>query len=135
MPCKTDTAHAQDRPAWQAAELAAAMGITVDGLRRRMLFWISHGVLQEIRTPAGLVRCSTVPKEFPAVVWSCPKCEINYHSSLEASLTLSLVGMALAVRASKSFSAQSSVALECCHQYCALLNDMSRLSMMHEVTT
>ena len=65
---KTDAAHAQDRPAWQAAELAAAMGMDADGLRKRMLFWISHGVLQETRTPAGTVSCSTLHRVFPASV-------------------------------------------------------------------
>ena len=48
----------QDRPAWHAAELAAAVGMTADSLRKRVLFWISHGVLQETRTAAGMVGLS-----------------------------------------------------------------------------
>ena len=47
----------QEQPAWHAAELATAVGLTKDGLRKRILFWIGQGVLQETTTPAGTVRC------------------------------------------------------------------------------
>ena len=50
----------QDRPAWHATELATAVGMTAELLRKRVLFWISHGVLQETRTPAGMVGRSLV---------------------------------------------------------------------------
>ena len=45
----------QGRPAWNAAELATVMGTTAEMLRKRVLFWISHGVLQETRTHTGVV--------------------------------------------------------------------------------
>lgn len=46
---------AQERPAWQATDLGAAMRLTQDALRKRALFWIGHGVLEETRTPTGVV--------------------------------------------------------------------------------
>ena len=45
----------QERPTWHAAELAAAMHLAQDALRKRALFWIGHGVLEETRTPTGTV--------------------------------------------------------------------------------
>lgn len=54
--CALDHKHnAQERPAWNAPEVAAAMGLTQDGLRKNILFWVSHGVLQETQTPSGMV--------------------------------------------------------------------------------
>ncbi|CAK0784759.1 hypothetical protein CVIRNUC_007963 [Coccomyxa viridis] len=51
--------HFKERPTWHAAELAAAMHLAQDALRKRALFWIGHGVLEETRTPTGTVfsRC------------------------------------------------------------------------------
>ena len=45
----------QERPAWHAAELASAMGLMQEALRRRVLFWIGQGVLQETATQGGAV--------------------------------------------------------------------------------
>ena len=45
----------KERPTWHAAELAAAMHLAQDALRKRALFWIGHGVLEETRTPTGTV--------------------------------------------------------------------------------
>lgn len=56
MSGRTDyTTLMQDRPAWNAADLATVMGMTAELLRKRVLFWISHGVLQETRTTTGMV--------------------------------------------------------------------------------
>ena len=62
----------QDRPAWSAAELATAVGMTADSLRKRALFWISHGVLQETRTPAGMVGRSPLLQSSLLLEWRRP---------------------------------------------------------------
>jgi len=46
----------QARTEWPAAQLAHAVGLPVDALRARIMFWINQGVIAEERTAAGLVR-------------------------------------------------------------------------------
>ena len=60
---------AQERPTWHAAELAAAMRLAQDALRKRALFWIGHGVLEEMRAPTGTVSISAEPR---SLMTPCP---------------------------------------------------------------
>ena len=46
----------QTRAEWPAAQLAHAVGLSLEALRQRIMFWINQGVLAESRTAAGVVR-------------------------------------------------------------------------------
>lgn len=46
----------QARAEWPAAQLAHVVGLSMEALRLRIMFWINQGVLAEARTAAGVVR-------------------------------------------------------------------------------
>ena len=78
----------QERPAWHAAELAAAMGLTQEALRRRVLFWIGQGVLQETATQGGAVGplMSTFVTHVLSLIqhYHCQLCSASaWHSSTQ----------------------------------------------------
>lgn len=45
----------QEQPEWQSAELASALGVSNDYLRKKIMFWLNQGVVSEVKKASGSV--------------------------------------------------------------------------------
>lgn len=74
----------QARREWPAAQLAHAVGVPVDVLRARSMFWINQGVIAEERTAAGLVRSPPLASVAPMTPGADPLIPCVVVASLQA---------------------------------------------------